>query len=106
MDERTIVVTLVGGKNDKDFEWILSDAGLKTVNTVNSGMFGNFSTLTYYIHVPEKDDMIVKRRTMMALIEQRLPNCMALYEHGNWNRIFVMKQFREKNSFYNEGIYP
>lgn len=93
-----MVVTIVGTKYEEDFEWILSDLRIKTVNTVNSGMFGNFSTITYFLDIPE-DGRIEMRRKLMNLVRQRIPSAMALYEHGDWNRIYIMKRFRIENNF-------
>lgn len=92
-----MVVTIVGSGFDEEFEWILSDLKIRTVNTVNSGMFGNFGTLTYYLDISE-DGKIEIRRKLMNLIRERLPSAMALYEHGDWNRIYIFKKFRVKNS--------
>lgn len=94
-----IVLTLVGGKNEKDFEWILTELGIKTVKTVNTGMFGNFGTLTYWLDISEKDDPVVKRRELASMVQRVMPNCMILYEHGDWNRIYILKRFRVSNTF-------
>lgn len=94
---RAVVVTIVGKGYDEEFEWILTELAVKTVNTVNSGMLGNFATLTYYLEIPE-NDIIVKRRELMNKIRERLPQAMALYMHGDWNRIFIMKRFRIQNT--------
>lgn len=92
-----MVVTIIGSGFDEEFEWILTELKVKTVNTVNSGMFGNFGTLTYWLDIPE-DEKMECRRKLMNLIRERLPSAMALYEHGDWNRVYILKRFRIKNS--------
>lgn len=68
-------------------------AGLNTVNQVNSGMLGNLTMLTYYFEMDESE-VIEKRKRLIKEIAKDNMRLMALYPHGDWMRLIVMKPLR------------
>ena len=86
-------VTVIGKDLFKIVENYMELAGINTVNTVNSGMLGNLTTLTLEAPIREKDVM-KKRGKFMDLMAEDNMRLMAMYVHGDWMRIFVMKPIR------------
>ena len=86
-------VTIIGKDLFKIVENHMELAGINKVNTVNSGMLGNLTTLTLEAPIRE-EEVIKKRRKLMELMAEDKMRLMAMYVHGDWMRIFVMKPIR------------
>ena len=86
-------VVVIGKELFKIVEKYMELAGINTVNTVNSGMLGNLTIMTYEIEIPA-DEVIKKRRKVMELMSEDRMRLMPMYAHGDWMRIFVMKPIR------------
>lgn len=89
----TLKVTVIGKDLFKIVEEYMKLAGINTVNTVNSSMLGNLTTLTLEAPIRE-EDVIKKRGKLMELMAEDNMRLMPMYVHGDWMRIFVMKPIR------------
>ena len=86
-------VTVIGQDLFKIAEEHFELAGLKWVNQLNQGMLGNLKTLTYTFELEEKE-VINRRKALMTELAKDDLRLMAMYVHGDWMRIFVMKPLR------------
>jgi len=86
-------VTVIGKDLFDIVENYMELAGINTVNTVNSGMLGNLTTLTMEAPIRE-EEVIKKRGKLMELMSEDNMRLMPMYVHGDWMRIFVMKPLR------------
>lgn len=86
-------VTVIGQDLCKIVEEHFELAGLKWVNQLNHGMLGNLKTLTYTFELDEKE-VINRRKALMTELAKDDLRLMAMYVHGDWMRIFVMKPLR------------
>jgi len=86
-------VTVIGKDLFDIVEKYMELAGINTVNTVNSGMLGNLTTLTMEAPIRE-EEVIKKRGKLMELMSEDNMRLMPMYVHGDWMRIFVMKPLR------------
>lgn len=86
-------VTVIGQDLFKIIKDVFLIVGLNAVNQVNTGMLGNLKTLTYEFELP-KSQIIETRAKLMNEIAKDNMRMMALYIHGDWMRIFVMKPLR------------
>lgn len=86
-------VVVIGKELFKIVEKYMELADINTVNTVNSGMLGNLTIMTYEIEI-QPDEVIKKRRKLMDLMSEDRMRLMPMYVHGDWMRIFVMKPIR------------
>ena len=97
----TLRITVVGKDLFKLVEQIMELAGINTVNSVNTGMLGNLTTLTYEIKMRENEVIRLRKRLLDRMAEDiRL---MPMYVHGDWMRIFVMKPVLTSRS--EQGLY-
>ena len=90
MQNDILRVTVIGKELFKIVEKYMELVGLNTVNTVNSGMLGNLTTMTYEIEM-RADEVIKKRANLMDKMSEDNMRLMPMYVHGDWMRIFVMK---------------
>lgn len=86
-------VTVIGQDLFRVFEEHCEFVGLNRVNQLNQGMLGNLKTLTYTFELND-EEVIDKRKTLMRQLAKDDLRLMALYVHGDWMRIFVMKPLR------------
>ncbi len=86
-------VTVIGKDLFDIVEKYMELAGINTVNTVNSGMLGNLTTLTMEAPIRE-EEVIKKRGKLMELMSEDNMRLMPMYVHGDWMRIFIMKPLR------------
>ena len=68
-------------------------AGIRAnpINRINDGKLGNFTTLMMTADISE-EELIAKRRTFMDAIVKNGSSLMALYEHGDWMRVYIFKR--------------
>ena len=86
-------VTIVGQDLFKPVLDIFEEIGLNPVNQVNTGMLGNLKILAYRFELNE-DEVIRKRRDLMNKVSEQYIRMTAMYVHGDWMRIFIMKPIR------------
>lgn len=84
-----ISLTLIGTRQALEIESLITNIGIKTVNAVNSGMFGNFGTLTYFIDCSDDGDMEIRKK-LLNCIKETIPGAKCLCEYSNWNKIWVV----------------
>lgn len=84
----TLRITVIGKDLFKLVEKKMELAGINTANSVNSGMLGNLTTLTFEIKMRE-DKVIKVRKRLLDILADDI-RLMPLYVHGDWMRIFVM----------------
>ena len=87
---RSLSVTVIG---QDLFKVVLSKfelVGINTVNQVNTGMLGNLKLLTYRFEL-EDEEVIEKRKALLNEFAKDSMRLQAMYVHGDWMRIFVMK---------------
>lgn len=89
----SLVVTIIG----QDLFKMVGDkfelAGLNQANQINTGMLGNLKTLTHIFEL-SKDEIIDKRKRLLAAIGEEPMRMMALFTAGDWMRIVVMKPLK------------
>lgn len=86
----TLRITVIGKDLFKLVEKKMELAGINTVNSVNSGMLGNLTTLTFEIKMRENEVISIRKKLLDVMAEDAM-RLMPLYVHGDWMRIFVMK---------------
>jgi hypothetical protein len=85
-----MTLTLIGTLFVDGIEGIFADLDLlKYVNSINSGMFGNFKTLMYTMDIPDSE-IVRTRKTLLECVKERIPLATCLCEYGNWNRIVLL----------------
>lgn len=91
-------VTIIG----LDLVWIVEsvfhELELTDINRLGEGMLGNFKLYTYVINI-EEDKFISTRRAIMDSIQFRNTHILALYEHGNYQNIYIMKKSAFRTRF-------
>lgn len=85
----TLRITVVGKDLFKLVEHKMMLVGINTVNSVNTGMLGNLTTLTFEIKM--REDEVIKTRKMLLDKMSEDIRLMPLYAHGDCMRIFVIK---------------
>lgn len=91
----TMKVTVVGQELFDTVEDAIDLVGVNNLNEVNSGMLGNLKTLTYEFGVDE-GDVIKKRKRLMDILYEDRKHLVALYEHGDWMSMWVVKPVRKE----------
>lgn len=85
-------LTVVGGGFEELVENIFAVNSINPVNKINGVNLGNFRTLIYLIDIPEESVIETRRKLMKALSKER-NHLIPMYEHGNWMKIYIFKQF-------------
>ena len=86
-------VTIIGQDLFSVMADIFDEIGLNRVNQVNTGMLGNLKILIYKFEL-EENDVIAKRKALMNRVSKEYTRMTAMYVHGDWMRIFIMKPVR------------
>lgn len=87
-----LTVTVVGNDiYDQVLMAIKEAIGSYPVNPVKQGRLGNFMTLTVTCSIPDKE-IIIKRRSFMDILCKEGSNLTAMYEHGDWMRVYIFKK--------------
>jgi hypothetical protein len=89
MDQLNVIV--VGLDLVAIVESVFHELGLTDINRPGKGMLGNFKLYTYVINI-EEDKFISTRRAIMDSMQFRNTHILALYEHGNYQNIYIMKK--------------
>lgn len=88
-----LTVTVVGNDIYDQVIAAIKEACIRInpVNPVKQGRLGNFMTLTVTCSIPD-DEIITKRRTFMDILCKEGSNLTAMYEHGDWMRVYIFKK--------------
>lgn len=90
MDERIcdFQITIVGLDILRTVQFALKPTGIKLVNPVNRGKFGNFKTLTFLTPIPEIEVMNRRKEIMMELAKEST-HLLAMYPHGDVFHVYI-----------------